>query len=397
LGPEKRIGRARVKKRVMNNFFISDLDALRLRRPHSAAAKVIPPLTAAAFIDSAILAGHDRLLKYIALGERAHGFRDADALERIGQGILELPLGAQASSVGNYYTALSINRRGPDAYPEANKLLADVVKSAPAAFRAKAMVALGTNLGQRGDRDAARSAFSEARQLAARCGYWGLQPACVIEIQDAVLDYRDGNHRSALGVLRRLSPLIHSISLQYPALLHSYYNNFAIALTKTGQPEEALSLYPVLAASPFLSAYPEWYETCADLEVRMSRASRSLISVGERLPSTSNLLMLPVRSEAALSGGNPEVSGSERSRSGLGRGGARVLRFESQKDRMMRERRNSPIPRPNISADEALRLTFQQKQALALRFVLSDNVTEQELDHIITFALTRPADGKTEP
>jgi hypothetical protein len=63
----------------------------------------------------------------------------------------------------------------------------------------------------------------------------------------------------------------------------------------------------------------------------------------------------------------------------------------------MRERRNSPIPRPNISADEALGLTFQQKQALALRFVLSDNVTEQELDHIITFALTRPVDGKTEP
>jgi tetratricopeptide (TPR) repeat protein len=386
-----------MKKRVIGNFFISDLDALRLRQPHSAAAKVIPPVTAAAFFDSAILAGHDRLLKYIALGERAHGFRDADALERIGQGILELPLGAKASSVGNYYTALSINRRGPAAYPGANKLLAEVAEHGPTIFRSKSMVALGTNLNIGGDRDAAMSAFREAGKLALKCGNSGLHPACVLQIQDAFFKDMDGDYRSALAILQRLSPVIHSISRQYPALLHAYYNNLAVELAKTGHIEQALTLYPVLATSPFLKANPEWQATCLDLETRMARTSRSLISVGERLPSTSNLLMLPVRSDPAPSGNNPEVSGNQHSWSAPGRGRARILRFESQKDRMMRERRNSPIPRPNISADEALGLTFQQKQALALRFVLSDNVTEQELDHIITFALTRPVDGKTEP
>jgi tetratricopeptide (TPR) repeat protein len=386
-----------MKKRVMDSFFISDLDVLRLRRPHSTAAKVIPPVTAAAFIDSTISAGHDRLLKYIALGERAHGFRDADALERIGQGILELPLGAQASSVGNYYTALSINRRGQQAYPEANKLLAQVAENAPATFRAKAMVALGTNLNIGGDRDGAMSAFTEAGKLAGRCGYGGLHPVCILGIEDAFFDNRNGDHQSALAVLRRLSPLINSISGQYPALLHFYYNNLAVELAKTGHHEEAKGLYPVLAASPFLRVYPEWQETCADLAAMTRPASRSVISVEEPLPSASNLLMLPVRSDPPPSGTNPEVSGNQRLGSGPGRGRARVLKFVSQKDRMRRKRRNSPIPRPNISTDEALGLTFQQKQALALRFVLSDNVTEQELDHIITFALTRPADGKTEP
>jgi len=374
-----------MKHTVISNFFISDLDALFLRQRAGGAARVIPSLAATAvFINQAATASREQLTRFIEIGERAHGLRNGDMLHRIGQAILDLPLGAKASHVGDYYTALAINRRGPEAYPEANKLLVNVAENGPDAFRAKAMIALGANLTQTGDRDEAMPFLSEARQLAIRCGSSGVHPFCILEIQNAFFQALDGNRHSAIASLKRLLPLVRSVASQYPTLLWVYYNNLAIYLHQVGEVQEARSLQQVLKTSPFLKFYPEWQDTCARIEPSTRESSRSLILMGDVFSAPSNLLWMPSRNIIATA--ITESAGYSREARR-----ATVLSFSKEKKRIEQGRKRGVIPRPTLSGPDALqKMTFQQKQAFALRVLLSDGITERELDQFIAITGNQP-------
>ncbi|HEY6327803.1 MAG TPA: hypothetical protein VI756_00600, partial [Blastocatellia bacterium] len=114
-------------------------------RTGSGPLNIHSPLAAAALAGKGLSASHHLLASYIRLGERAQGARDAVALAHAGSSILELPLRQELSYVGEYYLALALNRQGPAAYPDANKILLEVADRAGGIFRAKAMVAYGTN------------------------------------------------------------------------------------------------------------------------------------------------------------------------------------------------------------------------------------------------------------
>jgi len=385
--PVNRIGKARMSKRVTSSFFIDNLNALSLRQPHSTAVKATPPITAALLNDIRMSAARDQLLKYVTLGERAHGFRDADALMRIGQGILSLPLGAKASSIGLYYTALSVNRRGLQAYPLANSLLEEVAETGPDVFRSKAMIALATNLNVAGNRDSAVSVFVDAAKALRTCGYGGLHSACILEIQQAFFHYADGDHRSALAILRKLSPALELISPQYPALLHVYYNNLAVQLCKTGEIEEARSFYSILSTSPYRRCYPEWATTIAELEASHRRPTRTIMCLAPS-PARSNVSPFFLRCEPK------ELTKFDKFKARFWpkpRKG-RLLQFESQqqrKDRFERIRQARALMRPAITPEEAYYMTMSQKQAFALRYVLNDDITEGELDEVIKISISR--------
>jgi hypothetical protein len=375
-----------MKHRVITNLFMSNLGGLNLRQLPNGATRVIPLLTASAVLNhSRSLASADLLAAFVALGERAHSLRHAEILRQVGQEIQDLALPRRLSSIGKYYEALSINRQGPKAYGESNRLLVEVAEEAPQTFRAKAMVALGTNFSTAGSGDVATGVLSDAKILAERCGYAGLHSTCVLILQDAVINYWKGNHRSALAALRAVTPVVEHLSRDYPTLPYLCYNNLACELVEMGELEEAKWQYCKLANSPFLPMYPEWQRTCADLESRLRIPSRAQVTVGEPfVPLPENVFLMPSRRNlSSLSAETAEYIPNQQR--------ARVLNFRNEKRKVVRSRKRGFIPRPTLAGSDVLRsMTFQQKQAFALRLLLSDEVTEGELDQFLLITQQSP-------
>jgi hypothetical protein len=370
-----------MKQEINRNFFISGLTGFELRRYKPGAVKIVPPL-AAALIDKTISAGRRQLASFIELGETAQALRNADALMRAGQGILNLPLPEEASAIGNYYVALSLNRRVPAAYPEANKILIDVADHGPTLFRAKALAALGANSNVTGDRATARSVQADAFRIARDCGPGGTHPICCIQIQSAATRSDEGDYKSALSMLEKLSPYIHSLGKEYMPLVHAYCNNLAVALADNGRNVEAQSLSKMLLASPFLDLHPEWQRTCADLATRVQQESPVAFALGAPSadpdpPSSvqSNVLMLPSNKDAVVfPAARPSTASPARR--------AKVLHLSAWKKRNQPKPANPP-PRLKIFREQIPLLTTQQKQAAILRLILSDDITDLQLNRVL--------------
>jgi tetratricopeptide (TPR) repeat protein len=353
-----------------------------MRQYKPGAVKIVPPLAAAALIDKTISAGRRQLASCIKLGERAQALRNADALLRAGQGILNLSLGAEISAIGSFYIALSLNRARPSAYQEANRILIDVADHGPAVFRAKALVAVGANSQVNGDLATAASVQADALRIATDCGPGGVHSVCCIQIQTARTRSVDGDYKSALGILESLSPYIHSLGHEYLALVHFYYNNLAVLLAKNGRTEQARSLSKILLASPFLESYPEWQETCADLATRVQPTPPLVFHLGapsaDPAPSSSfqsNVLMLPANKDAAVSPAAPPSTAYPVRR-------AKVLHLNAWKKKNQPKLVNPP-PRLKIFREQIPLLTTQQKQAAILRLILSDDITDLQLNRVL--------------
>jgi hypothetical protein len=341
-----------------------------------------PPPGAAPLIDKTLSAGRRQLASCIRLGETAQSLRNADALMRAGQGILDLSLSTEISAIGNFYIALSLNRARAAAYPEANRILIDVADHAPALFRAKALVAIGANSFINGDLATAVSIQADALRIAIDCGSGGVHPMCCIEIQFALTKSAEGDYKSALSILEKLSPYIHSLSQEYLPLVHFYYNNLAVALSENGRNAEARSVSKALQASPYLDSYPEWQRTCADLAVRVQPEPALVLSLGapsaDPAPASSiqsNVLMLPANKDAAVSpAARPSTASPVRR--------AKVLHLNAWKKKNQPKLVNPP-PRLKIFREQIPLLTTQQKQAAILRLILSDDITDLQLNRVL--------------
>jgi tetratricopeptide (TPR) repeat protein len=269
-------------------FFIGGLIGCDRRQSHPGAIRVIPHISAAAFVDAATSSSHRKLAESIQLGETAQALLSAEGLSRASQNILDLPLGKVGNCVGRYYLALSLNRQGPEAFPEANRILTDVADHGPLLFRAKARVALATNLFYiASDDKAALEIYVEAARIARLCKHGKLHPAFMAAFQCALIRYADGDYRGALADIEKIEPLARQIGIELPAVLHNYYNGLASALTASGRTEEALRFSQLLLTSPFRNAYPGWQKTCTDLRRRTEPPSRLLLLIGE--PFTGEL------------------------------------------------------------------------------------------------------------
>jgi hypothetical protein len=275
-----------VRNTAKSSFLICDLADCDPRQTHSGAIKIVPRLTAAALVDAARSNSHRRLAEAIQLGEFAQSVRSTDGLSCAARNILNLPLGRAANSIGRYYRALSLNRQGPHAFPEANEILVDVADHGPPLFRSKAGVALATNLRNAGDSKAAPEIYAEAGQIAGACEHGKLHPVFLAALQCSLMKYDEGDYRGALADLERLELLALRVGLEQPALLHNYYNSLAAFLTANGRAEEASRLCDTLLTSPYRDAYPEWKRTCADIALRTRPRSRSFVSMSVGKPFT---------------------------------------------------------------------------------------------------------------
>jgi hypothetical protein len=192
---------------------------------------------------------------------------------------MDLPLGAKFNAIGRYYQALSINRQGPQAYPEAKKILLEVADRAPDIFRAKARVALGTNTNISGDTETAKLLYADAQRIASPGSHGVLHPTFLIRFQHAFIKASEGDHGRALDDLFNLSPLATLVGQRNPGLLQIYYCNLAMGLIRHGRVGEAEPLCGILAASPLRSLFPEWEEPLALLETARQGATRALVVV----------------------------------------------------------------------------------------------------------------------
>jgi tetratricopeptide (TPR) repeat protein len=269
-----------------SSFFTGDLTGCDPRQAHPGAIRVIPHISAAAVIDAAASSSHRKLAESIQLGERAQALRSAEGLSRAAQNIQELPLGKVADSIGRYYRALSLNRQGPKALPKADKILIDVADHGPLLLRAKARVALATNLRIAGDDKAALEIYREAARIAGSCEQGGLHPVFLAAFQCALMKDDEGDHRGAVADFEKLEPLALQVGVELPPLLHQYYNNLAFFLIADGRAGEASRFRDVLLTSPFHNAYPELQRTCADLDRKMRPPSRSFVSMSVGTPFT---------------------------------------------------------------------------------------------------------------
>ena len=287
-----------MRNTAKSSLLICDLADCDQRQTHPGAIEIIPRLTAAALIDAVRSSSHRKLAEAIQLGEFAQSVRSSRGLARASETILNLPLGKAANSIGRYYRALCLNRQGPHALAEADKILIDVADQSLPLFRAKALAALATNLRIEGDDNGALEIQAEAARIARSCENAGAHPMFMAAFQRVLVRYDEGDYASALAGLEKLAPIARQFCLTLPAIRHNYYNTLAVFLTIQGRAAEASRFYNLLLNSPFRSAYPEWQDTCADIAHKTRPRSRSFLSLSVAQPFTGEpeaLTQLPAR------------------------------------------------------------------------------------------------------
>ena len=87
----------------------------------------------------------DLAKRLIYVADHAYAIRALDLVSFVGQQLAGLPVSDELQSIGHYYEALSLNRSGCGDTVRAGSLLERVADEASFQFRARAMVALGTN------------------------------------------------------------------------------------------------------------------------------------------------------------------------------------------------------------------------------------------------------------
>ena len=232
-----------------------------------------------------------------ALADHAYGLRQMNVVEQASQLILNLPLDREYESVGRYYGALCLYRKGQSA--EARNLLERVAEEAPQQYRGKALVSMSATFYASGDFRSFLPLNLEAYRSASHQSSFDLKTAVHSRRNIALYKSLDGDHRGALSDLEKLFPLARSLGRWQPYLYYEHLNSLAVELMENERLEEAKNVSRIVLASPFAPAYSEWRETSDEIELRGWRPSRSTVAVAQIAAGTQepneikNLVILP--------------------------------------------------------------------------------------------------------
>jgi tetratricopeptide (TPR) repeat protein len=286
--------------------------------------------------------------RLITLAEQARAVRRFDNLSELAAILINYPL-RNYQTIGQYFWALSLYRKGQHNIEKARVTLEHVACNAPSKYRAKAMLALSGLAWFGGEPEetlkycleASKSAEFDAVTLEA---LWGI----------AVLKARMGDHQSAVRDLENLHP-----SMRYapPHIYFDYLNSLAVELGEAGRKSEARNVIKLALASPYAWAYPEWQQTGEDLRP----ASRSFI-----VPNSS-----PVRVGKLLK--MPRVERSEAAKQDRP---ARVISLQEWKMRTAKDETPSDKPSQNRPQTKSERVMYIMNHITA-------ELTDEELDSII--------------
>ena len=207
------------------------------------------------FIISHLTNAHAERL--IRLADVAAELRQPDTATRLGSALSRLG----CDEAGAFYQALARNR-STGTLALGNCILSELSEHASPLWRAKAMVACGSNAFEWGDYLDAQGYYTEARRLSAN------SLVCLHTAEmTAQIRSREGDHKQALKLLAKSAPLACGIH----ALNHR--NSLAVELNALGRVDEARNVLAPCLASPYRIYYPEWSHTATEIH----QAPRHLI------------------------------------------------------------------------------------------------------------------------
>lgn len=236
---------------------------------------IVTALTKGSFKTQSLKIG-DRL---ITLAEHALGMRETQIVEQVGQMLMNIPLPQGYFSIGQYYKALSLTKRGDISSSTAILEQLAASPATPIKYRARALKAIGGNHLDLGNFDESLRFFLEACRAASPKYGGDLLTATLSPWMIAVLRSIDGDHKRALEDLENLSPFVHLLAPVYPRYYYFYANALAVEWGEAGRLEEARQACLKALASPYADVNPEWHETAKDISQKAQRASHSVVAL----------------------------------------------------------------------------------------------------------------------
>lgn len=315
----------------------------------------------------------DRLVR---IAEHALGMRQTDIVEQVGQVLTNLLLPRGYRSIGQYYQALAITRRGDLASSTAILERLAISPTTPMRYRARALKAIGGNHLDLGNCDEALCFFLEAGHAASPKYGGDLLTATLSQWMLAVIKSFNGDHKEALQDLERLSSAIRLLAIDQPFIYYSYANSLAVESGELGYMEMARTASRIALASPFACARPEWHETAKEIQQKARRASSSVVAINQHVAQTEHALKRRSTDEQS----EPMIAGQ--------RGTQRktLLLFRGRSDRPQ-----EPLYSPVEAKQSHLSLTRKR----ALLNDLSAGLPEEALDRLL--ALARELDAQSSP
>lgn len=307
----------------------------------------------------------------VSAADHAHSMRRLDVVGRVGRLLLSLPLSRRLEPVGDYYLALSINRGGHGDTVRAGRLFEKAADSASLHYRARAMLALGSNYFVAGEHKTALSFYSEVMRIAGRGS--GFDPVTLYRAvrTTAVIRGMDGDHRGSVSDLERIFPLARIASSVLPFAYYDYMNALAVELGELGSLERARHTSAMALKFPAIGAFPEWQETFADIEAKQASASRSVVPVRQHIEEPGNLLHLPSPGRpASLGVSDHKPRGTQ----------ARVLNFQHWKT--MVKASTGPLPK-EVTSEHRGRMTTGQKLIRLMDLISKDETDDETIDRIL--------------
>ena len=239
--------------------------------------------------------------RLVGMAEQAYFFRKMDAVDRVADLLLKLPLPPNYLSAAVYFKAISVARLGTGDTAEAKSLFERVAEHGAGPHKARAFLALGTFPGLDGDTDSELRFYAEAARasLSSDCN----DPFTVVHSRKmmAVLKGMDGDHRGSLNDLEGLLPLARAIGAAYPQSFCDVLNSYAVELAGAGRTQEAGNVSRIVVSSRFASAYPEWHETFQEVEEKRAATTIAVVQPPTPAITPSNVLHLPLGRTGAKS------------------------------------------------------------------------------------------------
>lgn len=226
----------------------------------------------------------DFVPKLIHVADHSYAIRRLDVVGHVGEVLLNLP-SPEFRQIGDYYKALSLNRRALGDTAQAGVLFEAVADNASMPYRIKAMLALGSNSIASGDHKTAMWFYRELGRMMRRNDCFDAVTFSVMNRMVAVIKSIEGDHKGALAVLDAMLPAARMAASVQPHTYFDYLNARAVELCELGQLGPAKRASEIVVASSFAMAYPEWRETLDDITAKQRRASRMMIVVPKRIRS----------------------------------------------------------------------------------------------------------------
>lgn len=337
-------------------------------------------------------------VRWASIADHGYVTRQFDVVGCAGKLLLNLPVSGQLRSAGHYYQALSLNQGGRGDRARMLSGLETVADRSSARYRAKAMLALGSNFFRVGDFETAHAFYREVMRIVKLDRLFDPMIAYGVSRMIAVMRGTEGDHRGAANDLERMLPLARMASSQQPYAYYDYLNTLAVELTEVGRLGRARRASEIALASPFSQAYPEWFETWNDIASKQRSGSRSIIGVSrfksepasaqQRTPRPQlirrhaarrdKLFHFPYQERWGRPPGASAKIEPDLDRNSRG-SQARVLDFQQWK----RREDPSPVQLTSLSPEQRMEMTTGEKLIRLMDLISHDDTDDETIDVIL--------------